>query len=141
MFGVLTALRAIADVPAKDAGCADHEDGEEVEERGLKTGCGVLVCDCWWIGGFWRVEEGNYRREVRDRYFGPHAWSAFSIIIGCCEEACSFGGLTHGGGLGRDDLVPPGEAPVVEALAQKNNVCYCVVDGKNDLDRCQYLVM
>lgn len=45
MLGRVT-LRAVAQVPAKDTGCADYQDGEEVEKRSLETRGGFLGwCD------------------------------------------------------------------------------------------------
>jgi hypothetical protein len=50
------------------------------------------------------------------------------------EEPGSLSGFAEVGGLGGDDFVVPSKAAVVEALAEEDYVCYCVVD-------CEYYLL
>lgn len=56
-------LRAIAYVPAENTGCADHENGESVEERGLETRVGFLR-GYGWVARFMGSMKGNYGRKM-----------------------------------------------------------------------------
>jgi hypothetical protein len=63
---------------------------------------------------------------------GNSAGAPFPVGIGG-EEAGSLGGFAEVGGLWGDDFVVPGESAIVEALAEEDYVCYCVVDCENYL--------
>lgn len=124
------------DPPSQDAGDADKEDAEEIEEEGLERGYGLGVLDRGGIVGFGGVEKWDYWGKM----LGRDA-AAASFVAG--EETCGFGGLRCtccDGGVGRFwrrwwwfDFVAPGESLVVEALTQKDDISYGIVDGENYL--------
>lgn len=65
MLGVaLAALRAIADVPAKDTSCAYHEDSEGIHDGRLETGSGLLAGNGGRVVGLWCIDEGNDGGEM-----------------------------------------------------------------------------
>lgn len=154
------AVAATADPPAEDAGGADEDDGEGVEEDRLRGGGGRQVCGGGRVrgagggggGGGGRFEERRRGREVRAVDAGQVLAEggggaravvagvggcvggvsvAVRVAVGSGEEGLVFGGVVvFDERLGRG--VGEGEAAVVEALAEQDDVCERVVDCQDD---------
>ncbi len=58
---------------------------------------------------------------------GDGAGASGAVGVGG-EETSALGSFAEVGGLGGHDFIVPGEAAVVEALEEEDNVCYCIVD-------------
>lgn len=144
---------ALAEPPAEGAGGTDEDDGDAVEEDRLRGRGRDQMVGGGRVGGCRRGEERRGRREVRAVDAGQvvaegGGGTCAVLVVGHCavvgvavgvavssgEEGFVFGGVVVVvEGLGW--CVGEGEAAVVEALTEQDDVGERVVDGEDNHGR------
>jgi len=152
--GVVAGGVPAAEPPAEGAGSADEDDGDAVEEDRLCGRGRGQVVGSGRVGGCGRGEERGGGREVRAVDAGQVVAEggggagavvvvvrcavvgvAVGVAVGSGEEGFVFGRVVVVVDEGFRGRIGEGEAAVVEALAEQDDVGERVVDGKDDHGR------